>query len=50
MTGSGNGKNNPSLETVAADRVDEVIVELLRDVARQFEMLLLSRDRHMVAR
>ena len=33
---------------MAADRVAEIVVELLRDVARQFEMLLLVlADRHM---
>ena len=33
---------------MAADRIAEVIVEFLRDVARQFEVLLLVlADRHM---
>ena len=48
ISGSGCGKNNPSLKPLLADRIAEIIVELLGDVARQFEMLLLVlADRHM---
>ena len=41
-------KEQPVVKAVGANRIAEIVVELLRDVAGQFEMLLLVlADRHM---
>ena len=48
ISGSGCGKNNPSLKPWPRIESRKVVVEFLRDVARQFEVLLLVlADRHM---
>jgi len=39
--GLGQRKEQAVIEAVTADRVDEVVVEFLRDIARQLQMLLL---------
>ena len=47
----GLGQREERSEAVGADRGAEVVVEFLRDVARQFKVLpLVFADRHLVAR